>query len=85
MARASLFGNRAFYTDTDDDGTEETIVAKPYGTIDLRVAIDIATHGDILFGVDNVLNAGEAQYTPIAPTLIYVGINGHFRKKTKGD
>ena len=80
-----MFGNRAFYEDLDNDGEEETILAKPYVTLDFRTSVDLGDFGDIFLGIDNALNVGDANYAPIPPMMVYGGFTGRFTKKKSED
>ncbi len=85
--RASLVGERPFFLDEQigvfGPPSEEPTIATPYALVDLRVAQRIVEGLDLFAGVDNLLDAGEPDLLPIAPRLLYAGIDTHLRGRPK--
>ena len=51
-----------------------------YATLDLRVAQDVARgRMSLFFGVDNLLDAGDALYLPLVPRSFYGGFTVRHR------
>jgi outer membrane receptor for ferrienterochelin and colicins len=80
-AQGSWSGTKFYFIDTDGDGEENRLESDPTTLIDLRIFQDIQTArtGIRLFaGTDNLLNAGDAEYQPIAPRTFYAGFTGRY-------
>ncbi|RMG17391.1 MAG: TonB-dependent receptor, partial [Deltaproteobacteria bacterium] len=70
--RASWVGKRPYY---EDGGT---YFARPYTLVDARLAKRIGSHVELFAGADNLLNAGELRYNPIAPRSFYLGVTARY-------
>ena len=80
-AQGSWSGTKFYFIDTDGDGEENQLESEPTTLIDLRIFQDIRTArtGIRLFaGTDNLLNAGDAEFQPIAPRTFYAGFTGRY-------
>lgn len=74
QARIGVQGKQQYYTDTDGDGVDTANIIRPYATFDVRVAQDIfKKRMTVFFGVDNLLDAGDASYLPLVPRSFYGG------------
>jgi outer membrane receptor for ferrienterochelin and colicins len=77
--RAALYGERPFYRDDDGDGIDQTVHAEPYATVDGRIAQSLWSERLTTFvGIDNALDAGDAQFLPIVPRTLYAGLTARF-------
>lgn len=77
--RSALYGRRPFYRDPDGDGDDETVFADAYATLDARIAQTLwSDHLTIFGGIDNALDAGDAEYLPIVPRALYAGLTARF-------
>jgi outer membrane receptor for ferrienterochelin and colicins len=72
--RGSFVGERPFYDDADGDGAEARRTAKGYASVDLRVAQRIATGWTSFMLAENVLDAGDPEFLPLAPRSFSGGI-----------
>ncbi len=81
-ARTAFVGPRFFYSDGRDP--DASVSQSPaYAELDVR-AQQAATDWLALFaGVDNVLDAGNADFIPLMPRLFYGGIDGRFGAEPK--
>lgn len=70
--RGSFTGARLFFAD------EAEIEAEPYTSLDGRVAQDVTRFLTAFAGVDNVLDAGDPSYLPIAPRTFYGGLTARY-------
>ncbi len=78
--RMGVQGRQQYYVDADADGVDETLGLAPYATLDLRVAQDIFKgRMSLFFGVDNLLDAGDALYLPLVPRSFYGGFTVRHR------
>ena len=78
--RMGVQGRQQYYVDEDADGVDETLGLAPYATLDLRVAPDIFKgRMSLFFGVDNLLDAGDALYLPLVPRSFYGGFTVRHR------
>jgi outer membrane receptor for ferrienterochelin and colicins len=73
-----LVGKRSFFANTDGDEEEERIRTDRYAQIGARAELDIIENLSVFAGVDNITDAGETQYLPIAPRAFYAGLRGHY-------
>ncbi len=74
-ARGRLEGPRLYFEDQDGDGEEETeIRSSPHALLDLRLEKRFSAAVELFIGVDNLLDAGEAEYLPLPPRAFYGGI-----------
>ncbi len=72
--RAGIQGRQSYYVDDDGDGVDSPVTVAPYATLDLRIAQDLIRGRVSLFvGVDNLLDAGDANYLPLMPRAFYGG------------
>ena len=71
--QGSLVGPRPYYT-ARPDGTEETIQAAPYATLDSRLAWSVREELRLFVVGRNLLGAGDAQYLPIPPRSVFAGL-----------
>lgn len=69
-----LVGRRPFYRDTNDDGVDERQYARPYAALRLRISKDWGQLLSTFAGVDNALDAGDADFTRVAPRTFYAGL-----------
>lgn len=80
QVRMGIQGSQQYYTDDDGDGVDETVRLAPYATLDLRVAQDLfGGRMSLFFGVDNVLDAGDALYLPLIPRAFHGGFTVRHR------
>ena len=78
--RMGVQGRQQYYVDADADGVDETLGLAPYATLDLRVAQDLFKgRMSLFFGVDNLLDAGDALYLPLVPRSFYGGFTVRHR------
>ena len=78
--RMGVQGRQQYYVDEDADGVDETLGLAPYATLDLRVAQDLFKgRMSLFFGVDNLLDAGDALYLPLVPRSFYGGFTVRHR------
>lgn len=81
QARVGVQGKQRYYVDADGDGVDAPLVISPYATVDVRVAQDFFNKRmSVFFGVDNLLDAGDAAYLPLVPRSFY----GGFTVRTRG-
>ena len=76
--RARLVGAQVFYADTNGDDVEESLYTNPYASIDLRAEKRVTAALSALTGVNNLLDAGDAETLPLEPRQIYAGLSGSF-------
>ncbi len=69
--RARAVGARRFYQ--SGDAGDETVTTDPYVHLDVRAAQTLFARVTAFAGVMNILDAGDAQYAPIAPRTVYGG------------
>ena len=80
QVRMGIQGSQQYYTDDEGDGVDETVRLAPYATLDLRVAQDLFKgRMSLFFGVDNLLDAGDALYLPLVPRAFYGGFTVRHR------
>jgi len=77
-SRGRLVGAEPYYTDSNGDGVDETILTAPYANIDLRAERDLTEGLTVLFGVNNLLDAGDPARQTIQPRQLYGGLSGTF-------
>jgi outer membrane receptor for ferrienterochelin and colicins len=77
-AHGELVGERSFFANTDQDEEEERVRTDRYAWIGARAELDIIDNMSVFAGVDNITDAGETQYLPIAPRAFYAGLRGHY-------
>jgi outer membrane receptor for ferrienterochelin and colicins len=68
---AAVTGGRPFYMDDTD---QDPFLTDVRVDVRARVAKTFAKRLTCFLGVDNVLDAGDATYDPIAPRTVYVGV-----------
>ena len=72
--RIGVQGRQQYYADADADGVDEVVGVAAYATLDLRVAQELFRgRMALFFGVDNLLDAGDALYLPLVPRGFYGG------------
>ena len=76
--RARLVGAQVFYADTNGDDVEESLYTDPYASIDLRTEKQVTAALSALAGVNNLLDAGDAETLPLEPRQLYAGLFGTF-------
>jgi outer membrane receptor for ferrienterochelin and colicins len=69
---AAVTGGRPFYMNTTDD--QDAFLTDVRTDVRARVAKTFAKRLTCFLGVDNILDAGDETYDPIAPRTIYVGV-----------
>ncbi len=69
--RFSVTGQRPFTTDTG------TSWSQPFGMLDARLGKSINPHLEVFLAGANLLNAGDAQFLPIAPRTVFAGLTVH--------
>lgn len=69
FARLGAQGRRPFTS-----GDAQQAFAPPYATLDLRISQGLLRYLTVFVGVENLLDAGDASLTPIAPRSFYGGI-----------
>ena len=77
-ARSQIYGTRIFFRDTDGDGDTDRVPEKPYATIDFRVEKTLFEWFGLFAGFENILDAGDPEFTPITPRSFYGGISARF-------
>jgi outer membrane receptor for ferrienterochelin and colicins len=73
-AHGELVGERPFFT--DDDERTEVRRADRHAWIGARAEIAIGDNTALHAGVDNLADAGDREFLPIAPRAFYVGVRG---------
>jgi outer membrane receptor for ferrienterochelin and colicins len=68
---AAVTGGRPFYMDDTD---QDPFLTDVRIDVRARVAKTFAKRLTCFLGVDNILDAGDATYDPIAPRTVYVGV-----------
>lgn len=76
--RASFVGSRPFYQDNDGDGVDERLNAPSYAQVDLRVAQRLRYGFSGFLFAQNLLNAGDPAFLPLAPRSFSGGVNYDF-------
>ncbi|HKE18931.1 MAG TPA: TonB-dependent receptor [Kofleriaceae bacterium] len=79
-AHGELVGRRFFYSDADGDGVDEPQVAGRYAWIGARAEIAIGDNLSLYAGADNLTDAGDSKYLPVAPRAFYAGLRGHYER-----
>ena len=75
-ATAVLVSQRLYFADEDGDGVEETTASAAYALVGARVEKALLADQLSLFvGVDNALNAGDAEYNHLDPRFFYAGLD----------
>jgi outer membrane receptor for ferrienterochelin and colicins len=75
--RTAVVGPRIFYSDAlDPQATVST--APAYVELDLRAQQAMSDRFAVFAGVDNLLDAGDADRLPLTPRLLYAGVDGRF-------
>lgn len=72
--RGNLVGERPFYAKPNGEIFEQTVIAQPYSNMDLRIGQKLFEKTTLFFGIENILDAGEADFLPIQPRTFYGGI-----------
>lgn len=70
VVRGRVTGRRAFATSED----QPTEYADPFASIDIRISQSFLRYLSAFVGVENLLDAGNAQTNPIAPRAFYGGL-----------
>jgi len=81
MLRGSWSSAKAFYFDADGDGEDERMNSSASMLLDARVSQDLgfSRAGLRLFvGVENIRDAGDSDYLPIAPRTYLAGLTGRY-------
>jgi len=78
VLRGSLVGSRPYYLDVDGDGVEDRSDAEPYATLDARISKELWGAVSLFAGADNLLDAGDAEWTPLPPRSFYAGLTGRY-------
>jgi outer membrane receptor for ferrienterochelin and colicins len=80
MVRTHLVGRRRFFRSVGGDGEEEDVqdevvveTADRYVALDARVSQRLLRRVTLFVGASNLLDAGDARLTPIAPRTFYGG------------
>jgi outer membrane receptor for ferrienterochelin and colicins len=72
--RAAFIGSRPFYQDNDGDGIAERVNASGYASVDARVAQRLAYGFGTFLLAQNLLDAGDAAFAPLAPRTLSGGV-----------
>jgi outer membrane receptor for ferrienterochelin and colicins len=64
---------RPFYEDIDGDGSLDLQQSEPFTVLDARVALSLGQQTELYVGGENLLSAGDAQYTQLKPLWLYAG------------
>jgi outer membrane receptor for ferrienterochelin and colicins len=72
--RAAFVGSRPFYDDANGDGVSERQDASAYASLDARIAQRVGFGLRTFLSGENLLNAGDARFLPIAPRTFSGGI-----------
>lgn len=75
-AHGELVGERPFFT--DDDERTEVRRADRHAWLGARAEVAIGDNTAIHAGVDNLADAGDREFLPIAPRALYLGVRGQF-------
>jgi len=72
-SRSVFVGPRSFYSDADDPAAT---VDRPagYALVDVRFEQAVGRSVGLFAGVDNLLDAGDAELTPLFPRFFYAGV-----------
>lgn len=81
LARCAVQGARPFYEDRG--GSDATVWADPHALLDLRMSWSGTRFGGLFVGVDNLLDAGDPDWTPIPPRLVYAGVDGRLPGRSR--
>jgi outer membrane receptor for ferrienterochelin and colicins len=73
-----LVGRRYFYGDTDGDGEEDRQTAGRHAWLGARAELGVIEHLSLFAGVENIADAGDTQFFPIAPRAFYAGVRGTY-------
>jgi outer membrane receptor for ferrienterochelin and colicins len=76
--RAGIEGPRPFYPDADGDGYVETEWMDAWAGVDLTMTQRLAPGWTCTVGVENLLDAGDANRLPIPPRMVHAGIRGRW-------
>ena len=82
--RAGIEGPRPFYPDADGDGYPETEWMDAWAGVDLTLTQRLAPGWTCIAGVENLLDAGDADRLPIPPRMIHAGLRGRWSERTGG-
>lgn len=74
--RGSWVDQAPFFT--DDDSTTPDAFAPGHVNLDVRLQQRIGDHVSAFVGGDNLLDAGDPAFLPIAPRGVYAGVNGFY-------
>jgi len=78
--RTAVVGPRIFYSDALDP--DATVTEAPaYVELDARAQQALSKRFALFAGVDNILDAGDADRLPLTPRLFYAGVDGRFGAK----
>lgn len=75
-AHADLVGERPFFI--DDEERTEVERADRYAWIGACAEVSIGDNTSLHAGVENLADAGDREFLPIAPRAFYFGVRGHF-------
>jgi len=73
--RGAVVGRRPFYPDTDGDGVANPYEARPYVTLDARLAWRVREELQLFVLGTNLANAGTPNDLPIPPRAVQAGIS----------
>lgn len=76
--RAVITGPREFHQDARGVQFEETRKTDAYTTLDAQVTRAMGAHVTLFIDGSNLLNAGDAEFLPIAPRSFFVGLRGRY-------
>jgi outer membrane receptor for ferrienterochelin and colicin len=74
-AHGELVGKR-WFPDNDGDGNRER--ADRYAWFGARAEFELTDYLSLFGGVDNIADAGDSQFLPIAPRAFYAGLRGRY-------
>jgi outer membrane receptor for ferrienterochelin and colicins len=72
-------GTRSYFSDIDGDQELDEVTTNPFTMMNLRVQQTLSTMGiNVALGANNLLNAGESQFTVVQPRWFFMKIGGQF-------
>lgn len=86
-ASAAIVGPRPFYASDQigsfAGGADRPVISEAHALADVRVEQRLAEPLSLVVGVDNVLDAGQADYLRVAPRFLYAGVDASVRARGK--
>jgi outer membrane receptor for ferrienterochelin and colicins len=73
-----LVGKRSFFADMDNDGDDERLRADRYAWLGARAEWGVVDYLSVFAGIDNIADAGDTEFLPLAPRSFYGGVRGTY-------